>query len=471
MDSFFRLAERGTDLRREVLGGVTTFLTMAYIVFVNPGILSAAGVPFGAAATATAIGAGLMCIVMGLVTRLPIAMAPGMGLNAALAFSIIGVAQAYAPWQAGMAVILAEGLIMLVLVVTGLREAVMNAIPMDLKRAIGVGIGLFIALIGLNQGGLIRPAPITLVSLGDFRSPAVWVTVIGLVAVLALMALRVRGAILWGLLVAAAAAMLLGLVHAPKALVARPQLETFFAPFQQVGGRMAFLRLLEPALMMGVFAILLTDFFDTMGSVVAIGEQAGFVQPDGRIPEIQRILTVDASAAATGGLFGCSSITCYIESAAGIAVGGRTGLGPVVTGLLFLLAAFFTPLIELVGGGVPVANAAHYGLFAKGGFQVAAGTAFLYPVTAGVLIVVGFLMMQGARDMDWGALETGFPAFIILLGIHLTYSIAHGIGLGFLSHVLIMSFRGRVKEIHPLMWTFSAAFLGLFLWHSVGGGH
>ena len=189
------------------------------------------------------------------------------------------------------------------------------------------------------------------------------------------------------------------------------------------------------------------------------------------MPKIQRILTVDASAAATGGLLGCSSITCYIESAAGISAGGRTGLGPVVTGLLFLLAALFTPLIELVGGGVAVPNAQHYALFAKGGFQVAQGSAFLYPVTAGVLIVVGFLMMVSARDIDWTALETGFPAFLILLGIPLTYSIAHGIGLGFLSHVVIMAFRGRAREVHPLMWGFSAAFLGLFLWHSFGGGH
>ena len=471
MERFFKFEENGTNLRTELLAGFTTFLTMAYIVFVNPGILAAAGVPFAAAATATAIGAGIMCIAMGLATNLPIAMAPGMGLNAALAFSVIGVAQAYAPWQAGMAVILAEGLIMLVLVLTGLREAVMNAIPLDLKRAIGVGIGLFIALIGLNQGGIIRPAPITLVSLGDFRSPVLWVTLIGLVAVLALLALKVRGAILWSLLIATAAALALGLAHPPKALAAAPRFDTFFAPFQQVGGKLAFLRLLEPVLLMGVFAILLTDFFDTMGSVVAIGEQAGFVDKSGRVPKIKRILTVDASAAATGGLLGCSSITCYIESAAGISAGGHTGLGPVVTGLLFLLAALFTPLIELVGGGVAVPNAQQYALFAKGGFQVAQGSAYLYPVTAGVLIVVGFLMMVTARDIDWSALETGFPAFLILLGVPLTYSIAHGIGLGFLSHVLIMAFRGRAKEVHPLMWGFSAAFLGLFLWHSFGGGH
>ena len=471
MEHFFRLQENGTSVRTELLAGATTFLTMAYIVFVNPGILAAAGVPFAAAATATAVGAGLLCIAMGLATNLPIAMAPGMGLNAALAFSVIGVAQAHAPWQAGMAVILAEGLIMLILVATGLREAVMNAIPLDLKRAIGVGIGLLIALIGMNQGGLIRPAPITLVSLGDFRSPVLWVTVIGLVAVLALLALKVRGAILWGLLLAAAAAMALGLGHPPRAITAAPCFDTFFAPFQRVDGGMALLRLAEPALLMGVFAILLTDFFDTMGSVVAIGEQAGFIDKHGRVPKIQRILTVDASAAAAGGLFGCSSITCYIESAAGISAGGRTGLGPIVTGLLFLLSALFTPLIELVGGGVAIPNAQAYGLYAKGGFQVAPGSAFLYPVTAGVLIVVGYLMMARVRDIDWNALETGFPAFLMLLGIPLTYSIAHGIGLGFLSHALIMSFRGRAREVHPLMWAFNAAFLGLFLWHSFGGGH
>jgi adenine/guanine/hypoxanthine permease len=333
MEGFFKFKERGSDLRTEIIAGIATFMTMAYIIFVNPGILSAAGVPFAGAATATALGAALMCICMGLITNRPFALASGMGLNAVVTFSVIGFQQANVPWQVGMSVIFVEGLIILALVLTGLREAVMNAIPLDLKRAIGVGIGLFITTIGLNQGGVIRPAPITLVSLGDFTQPYVWVTLIGLAAILVFMALRIKGDILWGILVATAAALAFGVTQLPSAVVAPLDFSTFFAPFQQVEGGMAIAQIFTPALLVAIFAIMLTDFFDTMGTVVAVGEQAGFVSPDGQVPGIRDILIVDSAAASVGGLFGASSITTYIESAAGVAEGGRTGLTPVITGL------------------------------------------------------------------------------------------------------------------------------------------
>jgi AGZA family xanthine/uracil permease-like MFS transporter len=504
MEKFFKFEERGTTLGTELIAGLATFMTMAYIVFVNPGILVAAGVPFAGAVTATALGAALMCVCMGAFTNRPFALASGMGLNAVVAFTVIGAAQSNVPWQVGMAVIFVEGIIILILVLTGLRTAVMNAIPTDLKRAIGVGIGIFIALIGLNEGGIIRPEAITLVKLGDFSQPYVWVTLIGLFAILAFMALKIKGDILWGILVATAAALLLGVTKLPAAFVAAPDFSTFFAPFQTVtqmgadkttvvfSGLAIVKVFLAPSLLLMVFAIMLTDFFDTMGTVVAVGEQAGFVGADGKVPGIKGILTVDSIAASVGGLFGASSITTYIESAAGVAEGGRTGLTAIVTGVLFAIAAFFTPVIEMIGGGFKVAVGDQYGsLFGtviganayapnsnvtpdqfgavltglQKNFEAGMPTAMhtVFPITAGALIIVGFLMMRTVREIPWTKLEEAFPAFLVIIGIPLTYNISYGIGMGFISYVIIKLLHRKAKDIHPLMYFISAAFAVTFV--------
>ncbi len=460
MENFFKFKERGTDLRTEVIAGIATFMTMAYIVFVNPGILSAAGVPFAGAATATALGAALMCLCMGFITNRPFALASGMGLNAVVTFSVIGFAQSNVPWQVGMSVIFVEGIIILLLVLTGLREAVMNAIPMDLKRAIGVGIGLFITTIGLNEGGFIRPAPITLVGLGDFTEPYVWVSLVGLFAILIFMALRIKGDILWGILVATVAALALGVTSLPTAIMSAPDFSTFLAPFQTPEGTssIALMQIFTPALLLMVFAIMLTDFFDTMGTIVAVGEQAGFVEKDGKVPGIRGLLTIDSLAAIVGGLFGASSITTYIESAAGVAEGGRTGLTAIVTGLLFAVAAFFAPIIAMVGGGYIIANETQYASYLGSGFQAPPGDYYVYPITAGALIVVGFLMMRTVREIPWTNLEEAFPAFLTIVGIPLTYNISYGIGFGFISYVLIKVFHNKAREVHPLMWFVAVAF-------------
>lgn len=486
MENFFKFKERGTDLRTEFIAGITTFLTMAYIVFVNPGILSAAGVPFDGAATATALGAALMCLAMGFITNRPLALASGMGLNAVVTFSIIGFQQANVPWQVGMSVIFVEGLIIFVLVLTGLREAIMNAIPLDLKRAIGVGIGLFITVIGLIEGGIIEPNAATVVSLGDFTNKYVWVTLIGLFSILAFMALKVKGDILWGILVATVAALLLGVTELPASLVGPLDFSTFFAPFQTVQvdsvtgilvtpeaiaagtkatSAMAITQILTPALLFAVFAVMLSDFFDTMGTVISVGEQAGFTDENGQVPGVRNILLVDSAAASTGGLFGASSITTYIESAAGVAEGGRTGLTPIVTGLFFAAAAFFAPLVKMVGGGFPVPNAERFASFQGAVAQeIVTGTNFTsFPITAGALIIVGFLMMRTVSEIHWDSLEDAFPAFLTIVGIPLTYNISWGIGLGFISFVLIKLFHGNAKDIHPLMWVASLAFLAGFL--------
>ncbi len=470
MERFFKFAERGTSLRTELLSGTATFLTMAYIIFVNPGILSAAGVPFAGAVTATAVGAALMSVVMGFVSNRPLALASGMGINAVLTFSVIGFQQTNVPWQVGMSVIFVEGALILGLVVTGFREAVMDAIPLNLKRAIGVGIGLFITVIGLNEGGIIRPAPITLVSLGDFSQHYVWVTLAGFFAAAFLMAAKVKGDLLWGILTATAAALLLGVTSVPHSAFGAPDFSTFFAPFQQVDGKLALLGALSPALAFTIFAIMLTDFFDTMGTVVAVGEQAGFVNPDGSVRDIKKILMVDSAAAVAGGLFGASSITTYIESAAGVAEGGRTGLSAVVTGLLFALCAFFSPLIQMIGGGYRLPNARHYCLLVNSGFTPPAdvippgcGDYFVYPITAGALIIVGSLLMKTAREIEWDRFDEALPAFLTMIGIPLTYNISYGIGFGFITYTAIKLARRKFSEIHPLMYVVSAAFLLSFV--------
>ena len=420
---------------------------MAYIIFVNPSILSLAdikdlpagiGVPFAGALTATCVGAAVMCILMGIFSNRPIALASGMGLNAVVAFTL--VLGEKVPWQVAMSVIFVEGLVILALVLFGLREAIMNAIPVNMRRAIGVGIGLFIAFIGLKSGGLIVADPVTFLKLGDFTQPTVWVALIGLTVTVILMALKVKGDVLIGIVVATIASVALNLSALPKALVSMPDFSTFGAPFQQVttasgGTAMALTQVFTPVLLLFVFSILMSDFFDTMGTIVGVGEEAGFVDKEGNVEDVKPLLIVDSVAASFGGLIGASSITSYIESAAGVGDGGRTGLTVIVTGILFGLAIFFSPVIGVVSGAA----------------------------TAGALISVGFLMMAPIMQIDWHDFENAFPAFLTILTIPLSYNITNGIGLGFIAFVVIKAALGKFGEVKPLMWLASAAFLVVFL--------
>ena len=458
LERLFRLAENRTDARTEVLAGLSTFLTMAYIAFVNPAILSAAGIPFAGAMTATCLAAAISTLVMALATNYPIALAPGMGLNAFLAFGIVlGMGL---PWQVGMAMIFVEGVIILLLVLTGLREAVMHAIPLTLKRAIGAGIGIFIALIGLNEGGIIRPAPVTLMGAGDFTQPHVLLALFGIVAIAVLLSWRVRGGLLLGLLATAALAWAAGLSQWPGRLVQPLDLSTVGAILGADANGPYLAQALRLGLWTTIFAFMMTDFFDTMGTVIAVGEQAGFAK-DGQLPRLRRVLVADSLAASIGGFFGASSATCYIESASGVAAGGRTGLTTAVTAGCFLLAAFFAPLAGMVGGGCAIPNAEQYAQFA--GFGVPGGSHYVHPVTAGALVVVGFLMMQVVRDIPFTDFEEDFPAFLVIIGIPLTYSISSGIGLGFIAHVVIKAVRGRARDVHPLLWLIAAAFAANFV--------
>jgi AGZA family xanthine/uracil permease-like MFS transporter len=451
IDGFFGITESGSSIGTEVAAGVTTFMVMAYIIFVNPSILSFSGIPdlqglgpsFPATLAGTCLVAGIMTIAMGLWTNYPFALAPGMGLNAVVAFQLIVGAKL--PWEAAMGVIFMEGILIAILVVTGLREAIMHAIPMSQKKAIGVGIGLFIFFIGLTNGELIRWGSRdigTPVALGNLTTGPVLVSIVGLFLTILLMARKVKGALLIGIFGSTALAILInamsgwtafttpGAAVLPSAIVAMPDLSNVgkginFLAFAQLG----FL-----AAILVIFSIMLTDFFDTMGTVVGISSEVGWVKEDGKLPRLNRVLLVDSLAAVAGGAASTSSATTYIESAAGVGEGGRTGLTAVVVGVLFLLAMFFSPIAAVVP--------AH--------------------ATAPALIIVGFLMAAVARDIPFDDIEEGLPALFTVAIMPLTYSITNGIGAGFIAYTFIKLVRGKGGEVHWGMWVASIAFLIYF---------
>jgi AGZA family xanthine/uracil permease-like MFS transporter len=435
----FRLTERGTDPRTEALGGLTTFATMAYIIFVNPAILSAAGMPFGAVAVATALAAATFSIIMGLYANVPFALASGLGINAIVAFEIV-LGQKVS-WQVGMACVVIEGLLALVLVLAGLREAVVRAVPLSLKLAIGVGIGIFIAFVGLRDGGIIVNDEATGVALGDLTAGPQLIALAGIAVTLALAARHVRGAILIGIATTTVLGLITGDLKGPDGFAALPNGDDFSTIGEGIEpGNLA--DALTWSLVPVIFALFMTDFFDTVGTAVAVGTQGGLTDEEGELPEMRRVLLVDSAGAAGGGVFGVSSVTTYVESGAGVGSGARTGLAAVVTGLLFLLAIFFVPLIELVGQPV--------------------GEAGLHPTVTPALVMVGALMTRLVSGIDWTTPENSIPAFLVIAGIPLTFSIAAGIGFGVLGYVIVMAAIGKAREVHALMWLLVPLFVAYF---------
>lgn len=434
MEKFFKIKQRGSTVSTEILGGLTTFLAMAYIVAVNPSILSGAGIPFDAALTATCVGAAIMTIAMGVIANRPIALASGMGINAVVAFGLCG--SAGVDWRVAMAVVFLEGIVILLLVLCGLRKAVMDAIPVGLRQAIGIGIGLFIAFIGMKGAGLIISDDSTLLALGDLAQPSCIVALVSLVVATVLHVMNIKGALLISIIAAVIVGIPLGVTVLPTEWNFGLNFETFAAPFQQVDGTMAIVQVfLQPALLLFVFSLLMSDFFDTMGTVVAVGQQGKFIDKKGDVEDVQPILTVDSAAAAVGGFVGASSITSFVESTSGAAAGARTGLSNIVVGVLFLLCAFLAPIVGMVSSAA----------------------------TCGALVVVGYLMMSEIGAIDWKSPEIAFPAFLTIIGIPLTYSITNGIGMGFIAYVVLMIARGKIREIKPLMWVAALAFLAMFI--------
>jgi AGZA family xanthine/uracil permease-like MFS transporter len=447
--SFFALDARRTTLRREALGGLATFLTMSYIVFVNPAILSSAGLPFDAVAVATALAAAGFTIIMGLATNLPFALASGLGINAVVAFDII-LGRKVSP-DVGMACIVLEGAVAVVLVLAGLREAVVRAVPSSLKLAIGVGIGLFIALVGLRDGGIVVNDPATGLALGDLTTGPALIALAGIFVALGAAAARVRGAILLGIATSTVLGLIFGVLDGPDAIARWPH----SGDFSTIGDGLspdALGDALTWALVPVIFSLFMTDFFDTVGTAYAVTSAGGLLDEQGEVPKIRNLLLVDSLAAAGGGAMGVSSVTTYVESGAGVAEGARTGLASVVTGLLFALTIFFVPLIAVVGQGVAVGK-----------------DTTIHPAIAPALVMVGYLMIQLVRGIDFEQPEDAVPAFLTIVGIPLTFSISAGIGLGVFGYVVTMVARRRASEVHPIMWALVPLFMAFFAsdWLSV----
>lgn len=439
----FKLDQLGTNVRTEMMAGFTTFLTMSYIIFVNPLFLSFFGdpalqdkaLPFTASLTATCLAAGIMCIIMGLWTNYPFALAPGMGLNAIVAYQmVVGMGLS---WPSAMGVIVLEGIIITILVVTGFREAVMNSIPLSLKQAISVGIGLFIAFIGLVQAGFVEKSEATLVTLGKFDNLPVVVAVFGLLLTAILLKTKVKGALLIGILGSTLLAILVnylsGLTVFPDPNIAKVPSSLLSMPDFSTIGRFDFHAISKLGVLTAViliFSVMLSDFFDTLGTVIGLGSEAKFLDQHGRLPRINRVLLVDSLSAVAGGACSASSVTAYIESAAGITAGGRSGLTTVMVGIFFLLAIFLSP----IAGVVPK------------------------EATAPALIIVGFLMLSLVKGLPFEKFDEAFPAFLIMIVMPLTYSISNGIGFGFIAFTLIKLFSGKGREVHWLMYLVSFAF-------------
>jgi len=468
LDSYFKISERGSTVAQEVRGGIVTFFTMAYIVALNPLIIGLAkdadGKYIGGGdapnlalvAAMTALMAGLLTILMGVLGNYPLALATGLGLNT---FVAVGIASKMT-WADAMGLVVLEGIIITILVLTGFRGAVFRAVPAQLKIAISVGIGLFIALIGLVDAGFVRrtgtgPVPVTLGDNGNLVGWPIIVFAIGLLLTIALLVKKVKGAILIGIVVATAAAIAIesafkigplfngatGAVNPkgwnlnvpamPDKLVDTPNF-SLFGDFNLFG---SFDRVPVITAILFVFTLLLSDFFDTVGTVTAIGHESGLIDDEGNVPNNNKILFVDSIAAVAGGAGSISSNTSYIESAAGVGEGARTGLASVVTGILFLLTTFLAPLVAIIP----------------------------YEAATPALVIVGFLMMTQIKSIDWEDYGVAIPAFLTIILMPFTYNISVGIGVGFVTHVIIRAIQGRAKEVHPLLWLVSGLFMIYFL--------
>jgi AGZA family xanthine/uracil permease-like MFS transporter len=470
LDNYFHITERKSTIWIEVLAGLTTFMTMAYIIILNPIILSAGGatgIDFKMAFIGTCVAAAVVTIAMGLYARYPFALAAGMGLNSVVAYGLIlGMGLT---WQQAMGIIILEGIVITVLVLTNLREMVMDAIPRSLKLAIGAAIGLFIAFIGFFDSKIMVSNPVTLIQFGNLANPFVMIAVLTLFIIIALMALKVRGSILFGIIISSVIALVVclaanqmgyafnayGVMGVPTAIEALPAglsnipsgITAQIVELPDIG---AFVNVivdivktipddLKLSLIPVILAIMMVDFFDTMGTVVAVGEKGNMLDKNGKLPMLNRVLLVDSLAAVTGGLSGASSNTTYVESASGVAAGGRTGLAAVVVGLLFLVALFFVPLGYLV----PTAAAAP------------------------ALIIVGYLMITSIKDIAWDKIEDALPAFVTIVMMVFTFSISKGVGAGFITYVVVKVFSGKWKEVHPLMWLAAIMFAAYFVYVSV----
>ena len=440
MKRYFRFEEHQTNFKREILGGLTTFLSMAYILAVNPQVLSLAGVDGvspdqkmdkGAIFVATALAAFVGCLFMGIIARYPIALAPGMGLNAFFAFTVVltmGI-----PWQTGLTGVLFSGFIFAILTATGLRETIINAIPFEMKMAVSSGIGLFITFVGLQSSGIITNQDATLVTLGKLTEPHVLLAVFGIVITIILYAKKVPGAIFIGMVLTAIAGLITQQIAPPTGVIGKvpsiaPTFGAAFEAFQDPA------QLFTVQFLIVILTFLFIDFFDTAGTIVAVASQAGFMK-NNRLPRVGRALFSDSLATMVGAIFGTTTTTSYIESTSGVAVGARTGFASIITGFCFLLALFFSPLMAVVTPAV----------------------------TTPALVVVGVLMASNLASISWKNFEVAVPAFVTIIMMPLSYSIATGIACGFIFYPITMVLTKRHREVHPIMYALLVIFILYFV--------
>ncbi len=431
-EKFFKFKELNTNLRQEFIGGSTTFLTMAYIIFVQPTVLSAAGMDFGAVMVATCISSAVAILVMGFYARYPIALAPGMGQNFFFAYTVVltmGIS-----WQTTLGVVFIAGFIFIVLSFFGIREKIINVIPDSLKNAIAVGIGLMITLAGLEWAGLVVDHPVLLVSLGDLSEPTTQLALLGLGLTSILLINKVRGAMLIGILITTLVGVLSGLIPYEGIISSPPSLEPTLFKLDIIGA-------LQFDLIVVIFTFLILDLFDTIGTLIGVASEADLLK-DGKLPRAKNALLSDAIGTVIGAICGTSTVTSYVESAAGVASGARTGLANVFTAALFIIALFFYPLIQMIGGGVEISEGVRH-----------------YPAIAPILVLVGTYMIKGVRKIPWDDLSESIPAFITIIFIPFSFRITEGIAFGFISYTLLKLFAGKGREVPLLMWIFAVIFL------------
>jgi len=421
LDRYFGLTAHGTNVRTEAVAGLTTFLTMVYIVFVNPAILSKAGMDYGAVFVATCLAAAIATFIMGLYANYPIALAPGMGLNAFFAFTLV-LTYKYT-FQQALAFVLISGLLFIVISVTKIREYVINAIPMNLKFAVSAGVGLFLGIIALQSAGVVVDHPATLITLGNLTKPASILFIAGFVIIAALNSRNVLGGTLIGILIVALAGLPFGLAEFKGVVSMPPSIAPTFLQFD-------FSRVFEATAIVVIFTLLFIDLFDTAGTLVGVAHRGGLLDEEGKLERMPQALLADSTATVVGAGLGTSNTTSYIESAAGVAAGGRTGLTAVVVGILFLLALFFSPL----AGMIPAY------------------------ASAAALLYVACVMTRGLAEVDWEDMTEYAPAVVAAIAMPLTYSIATGIGLGFITYALVKALAGRWTEVTPAVWILAVLF-------------
>jgi AGZA family xanthine/uracil permease-like MFS transporter len=432
VQKLFRLKENNTDVKTEVMAGITTFMTLSYIIFVQPTVLSACGMDFGAVLAATCVSSAVATFLMGLYANYPIALAPGMGQNFFFTYTV--VMQLGISWEKALGAVFISGVLFLALSFVGFREKVIDGIPASLKEAIAVGIGLFIAMIGFQWSGIVVASPGTIVGLGSLHSAPVLLSLFGLLLTMILLSARVRGALLWGILATALAGLPLGVVKYHGVLGRVPSLAPTFLKLDIPGA-------LNLGLVSVIFVFFFLALFDSVGTLIGVSSQAGLLV-NGKLPRAREALSADAFGSVSGALLGTSTVTAYVESAAGIAEGGRTGLANMVTGLLMLSALYLYPLSRMVGDG----------------FRLPDGSQ-IYPVVAPALIVVGSLMLRNVRKIHWEDATEAIPAFLTMVIMPFAFSITEGIAFGFISHSVLKLVTGRGREVHGLIHLFAALFV------------